>query len=169
MSLNTFVLVGTVNNPPDVKFLQSGKQVTAITLDVPRDYIPQGQTAPAVDDIGAEAFGETAQRLQAALTRPGLLLLVRGKVVVRHWQGQDGSDRRAMNLSIDSFDVLGAVGAGAPIQQPAAAPPPVQPTPTPAPAQAQGWGGSPATPAPVSAAAPGWQSPGDIQDPFANQ
>jgi single-stranded DNA-binding protein len=170
--MNRWILTGTVNNQPEVKALQSGATVTSITLDVARDYIAQGATAPAIDSFTCEAWKEVGTNLLAALNGPGVRLMLEGKMSMQTWQGQDGSPRKSMKLTIERFEVIAAAVQAAPVYVPPA--PVYTPPPTPAPAQAPvtNWGG--AQPAPAQPAPGGWQSPGgappaNIQDPFADQ
>lgn len=89
--LNKIIAQGRLVADPELRRTQSGKAVTSVTLAVERDFKEQDGTR-ATDFIPVVAWGGTAELLAKYFTK-GRMAVVEGRLQVRKWQANDGSNR----------------------------------------------------------------------------
>lgn len=110
-SINNVTLVGRVVRDLEVKTTNSGKEVASFALAVDG----YGKDAPA-NFIDCVAWGKAAEILGQYATK-GKQIAITGRIQTRPWEDKDGNKRKATEVVIDQFQLLGSKsegGAGAP-------------------------------------------------------
>lgn len=105
-SINNVTLVGRVVRDLEVKTTNSGKEVSSFALAV--DGF--GKEAPA-NFIDCVAWGKAAEILAQYATK-GKQIAVTGRIQTRPWEDKDGNKRKATEVVIDQFQLLGSKGEG---------------------------------------------------------
>lgn len=98
--LNKIIAQGRLTADPELRRTQSGKAVTSITLAVDRDFKEQDGTR-ATDFIPVVAWGGTAELMAKYFTK-GRMAVVEGRLQVRKWQADDGSNRYTTEIVASS-------------------------------------------------------------------
>ena len=112
-AINNVVLVGRVVRDLEVKTTNSGKSVASFALAVDG----YGKDAPA-NFIDCVAWNKAAEILGEYATK-GRQIGITGRIQTRPWEDKEGNKRKATEVIIDQFQLLGgksdgAGGAGAP-------------------------------------------------------
>lgn len=105
-SINSTTLVGRVVRDIEVKTTNSGKEVASFALAV--DGF--GKDAPA-NFIDCVAWGKAAEILGQYATK-GKQIGITGRIQTRYWEDKDGNKRKATEVVIDQFQLLGSKGDG---------------------------------------------------------
>ena len=101
-SINSVTLVGRVVRDLEVKTTQSGKSVSSFALAV--DGF--GKDAPA-NFIDCVAWNKAADILAEYATK-GKQIAVTGRIQTRPWEDKEGNKRKATEVVIDQFQLLGS-------------------------------------------------------------
>lgn len=101
-SYNRVILVGNLTRDPEMRGLQSGKNVTKFTLAVnnPRNK----DETTFVDIVAWDRLGETCN----SYLKKGQSALVEGRLVIRSYDDKDGNKRKATEVVIDNMQMLGS-------------------------------------------------------------
>lgn len=105
-SINSVTLVGRVVRDLEVKTTNSGKSVASFALAVDG----YGKDAPAnfIDCVAwnkaAEILGEYAPK--------GKQIGITGRIQTRPWEDKEGNKRKATEIVVDQFQLLGNKGEG---------------------------------------------------------
>ncbi len=105
-SINNVTLVGRVVRDIEVKTTNSGKEVASFALAVDG----YGKDAPA-NFIDCVAWGKVAEILGQYATK-GKQIGITGRIQTRPWEDKDGNKRKATEVVIDQFQLLGSKGDG---------------------------------------------------------
>ena len=105
-SINNVTLVGRVVRDIEVKTTNSGKEVASFALAVDG----YGKDAPA-NFIDCVAWGKAAEILGQYATK-GKQIGITGRIQTRPWEDKDGNKRKATEVVIDQFQLLGSKGDG---------------------------------------------------------
>lgn len=105
-SINSTTLVGRVVRDIEVKTTNSGKEVASFALAV--DGF--GKDAPA-NFIDCVAWGKAAEILGQYATK-GKQIGITGRIQTRPWEDKEGNKRKATEVVIDQFQLLGSKGDG---------------------------------------------------------
>lgn len=105
-SINNVTLVGRVVRDLEVVTTKSEKQVSSFALAV--DGF--GKDAPA-NFIDCVAWGKAAEILAQYATK-GKQIAITGRIQTRPWEDKDGNKRKATEVVIDQFQLLGSKGDG---------------------------------------------------------
>ena len=105
-SINSTTLVGRVVRDIEVKTTNSGKEVASFALAVDG----YGKYAPA-NFIDCVAWGKAAEILGQYATK-GKQIGITGRIQTRPWEDKDGNKRKATEVVIDQFQLLGSKGDG---------------------------------------------------------
>lgn len=89
--LNRIIVQGRLCADPELRRTQSGKAVASATLAVDRDFKAQDGSRET-DFISVVAWGGTAELLTKYFPK-GRMAVVEGRLQVRKWQANDGSNR----------------------------------------------------------------------------
>lgn len=105
-SINSVTLVGRVVRDLEVKTTQSGKSVTSFALAV--DGFSKDAPANFIDCV---AWNKAADILAEYATK-GKQIAITGRIQTRPWETKDGDKRKATEVVIDQFQLLGSKGDG---------------------------------------------------------
>lgn len=101
-SYNRVILVGNLTRDPEIRYTQSQKAVAKFTLAVnnPRNK----EETTYVDIVAWDRLGETCN----TYLKKGASTLVEGRLVIRSYDDKDGNKRKAVEVVIDSMQMLGS-------------------------------------------------------------
>lgn len=122
--LNVVCLVGRIVAQPELRYLpNSNVAVCSFRIAVDRNFKDQNGNKQT-DFIDCVAWRQTAEYL-ANYVDKGRLLSVEGSLQVRSWQAQDGTNRKTVEVKVDSIHTLDRKPTGDTYQQnvPAVVPP----------------------------------------------
>lgn len=105
-SINSVTLVGRVVRDLEVKTTNSGKSVASFALAVDG----YGKDAPA-NFIDCVAWNKAAEILGEYATK-GKQIGITGRIQTRPWEDKEGNKRKATEIVIDQFQLLGSKGEG---------------------------------------------------------
>lgn len=103
-SFNKVILVGTLVRDPEIRYIGSGAGVTKFRLAVnpaKRDAKPEDTLF--IDVVAWERLAETCN----TYLKKGMQCLVEGRLVVRQYDDKDGNKRTAVEVVINTMQMLG--------------------------------------------------------------
>lgn len=101
--MNKVILLGRLAQDPDVRFTQSGKQVTNFKLAVNRPKTKDGESQ--ADFIPIVLWGKTAEVAGNYLAK-GHRLLVEGRIQTRSYEADDGTKRYITEVVGSSIEFI---------------------------------------------------------------
>lgn len=104
MSVNRVVLIGRLTRDPELRTTNSGKNVVNFSIAVQKRIKPQ-DGSPDADFFNIQAWGQTADFVSQYIQK-GRLVAVDGRLQVRKWQAQDGSNRETTEIVADNVNGL---------------------------------------------------------------
>lgn len=113
-SINSVTLIGRVVRDLEVKTTNSGKSVASFALAVDG----YGKDAPA-NFVDVVAWNKAAEILAQYATK-GKQIGITGRIQTRPWEDKEGNKRKATEIVVDQFMLLGGKsegGAGAPASE----------------------------------------------------
>ncbi|WP_420170724.1 single-stranded DNA-binding protein (plasmid) [Pseudomonas alloputida] len=140
--INKVILVGSLGQDPEVRYLPNGNAVCNISLATSEQWTDKqsGQKVERTEWHRITLFGKVAEITGEYATK-GSQLYIEGKLQTREWE-KDGIKRYTTEIIVDQNGTMQLLGGGRRSQQggeqqPAQQPAP-QPEPQPAPAEAGG-------------------------------
>lgn len=94
--LNHIIIMGRLTRDPELRRTQSGTAVTSFSLAVDRDYKSQ-DGEKETDFIDVVAWRATAEYVAKYYTK-GRMAVVDGRLQIRDWVANDGSNRRSAEV-----------------------------------------------------------------------
>jgi len=94
---NSVTLRGNIGNEPEIKVTQGGFQIMEFTLAVSKKHGEEFKTSWH----RIKALGRTAEMLQGQLHK-GMRIEVRGELEVNTWKDDQGKNREATKILVDS-------------------------------------------------------------------
>ena len=117
--VNKVILVGTLGNDPETKYMPSGDAVTNISIATNESWKDKqtGQMQERTEWHRVVAFRRLAE-IMGEYLRKGSQVYIEGKLQTRKWQAKDGSDRYSTEIVANEMQMLGGrpQGQGAPQQ-----------------------------------------------------
>lgn len=105
--MNKFIGIGRLARDPEVRFTQSGTQVTSFAIAVDSGYGDKKQT----DFIPIVSWSKLAEVVGNNLTK-GRRVLVEGRLQIRSYDGNDGQKRRVAEVIAQNVEFLDSRPAG---------------------------------------------------------
>lgn len=105
MSLNRVILIGRLTRDPELKYTPSGIPVANFTVAVDRPRAADSQGEKEADFIPCVAWRQQAEFAGNWLHK-GRLVAVEGRLQVRKWQAQDGTNRYSTEVVVDRLQGL---------------------------------------------------------------
>jgi single-strand DNA-binding protein len=103
MTLNVVHLVGRVGKDPEVRYFESGKVLSTLTLAVNRR-----SKNDEPDWFNLEIWGKTAE-IAANYVRKGSLIGIQGQLKIETWSDRaTGASRSKPVIRVDRLDLLGS-------------------------------------------------------------
>lgn len=104
--LNKAMVIGRLGKAPEVKYTQSGNQVTTFTIATDESYTDKsGQRQTQTEWHNIVCYGKTAEMCGQYLEK-GSLAYVEGRLKTRKWQDRDGRDRYTTEIIADRVQFL---------------------------------------------------------------
>jgi len=140
--INKAILVGTLGQDPEVRYLPSGGAVTNISIATNESWKDKqtGQQQERTEWHRIVFFNRLAE-IAGEYLKKGSQVYIEGKLQTRKWQAQDGTDRYSTEIVANEMQMLGGrqgAGAGGGMDE----------------YNQSGYGGQQAAPAPQSAPVP---------------
>lgn len=108
--LNRVILIGRLTRDPEMRYTQSGVQVTTFSLAVNRTFANK-QGVKETDFIDIVAWRQLGE-LCATYLNKGRLVAVEGRLEIQSYEGQDGQKRKAARVVADNVQFLSPKDAG---------------------------------------------------------
>ena len=106
--VNKVILVGTLGNDPETKYMPSGDAVTNISIATHESWKDKqtGQLQERTEWHRVVAFRRLAE-IMGEYLRKGSQVYIEGKLQTRKWQAQDGTDRYTTEIIANEMQMLG--------------------------------------------------------------
>jgi len=116
--VNKVILVGTLGNDPETKYMPSGDAVTNISIATNESWKDKqtGQQQERTEWHRVVAFRRLAE-IMGEYLRKGSQVYIEGKLQTRKWQAKDGSDRYSTEIVANEMQMLGGRPQGSGQQQ----------------------------------------------------
>jgi len=108
-SYNRVILVGNLTRDPEIRYVGSGSAVTKFSLAVNR-RTKNGDEVTYIDIVAWEKLAETCN----SYLKKGMSVLVEGRLVIRSYDDKEGVKRKAVEIVIDTMQMLDRRGEGGP-------------------------------------------------------
>ncbi len=102
--INRVVLVGRLTRDPELRTTTTGKNVCGFGIAVTKRFKPQ-DGSPDADFFNITAWGQTADYVANYLTK-GRLVAVDGRLQVRKYTAQDGTNRESVEVVAENVQGL---------------------------------------------------------------
>ena len=103
--LNRVILIGRLTADPELKYTPSGAAVTNFRIAVNRQFVNQQTKEREADFIDIVAWRQTAEFAANYLAK-GRLISVEGRLQIRSYQAQDGTNRKVAEVVADNLQAL---------------------------------------------------------------
>lgn len=100
--INTVVIVGRVGQDPEIKYFESGKVKTSVSLAVNR-WSKEGEKT---DWFNIELWDKNAE-IAGEYVKKGKLVAVEGRLDVSNWTDNDGNKRERYFIRANNLRMLG--------------------------------------------------------------
>ena len=102
--MNKIILLGRLVKDPDVRYTQTNKVVTQITIAVDRPYLNQEGQREA-DFIQVIFWGKQAETVGNNFKK-GNRILVEGRLQIRSYEAKDGGKRYVTEVIANNFEFI---------------------------------------------------------------
>jgi single-strand DNA-binding protein len=111
--VNKVILVGTLGNDPETKFMPSGGAVVNISIATNESWTDKntGQKQERTEWHRIVAFNRLAE-IMGQYLRKGSQVYIEGKLQTRKWQDQGGQDRYTTEILANEMQMLGGRSGG---------------------------------------------------------
>ena len=111
--VNKVILVGSLGNDPEVKYLPSGDAVCTISVATNESWKDKqtGQPQERTEWHRVVAFSRLAE-IMGEYLRKGSQVYIEGKLQTRKWQAKDGQDRYTTEIRANEMQMLGGRPTG---------------------------------------------------------
>lgn len=103
--MNKVILIGRLTRDPELRYTQSGSAVCNFTLAVDRPFTSQSGEQEA-DFINCNCWGKIAENMAKFMAK-GKQVGIEGRLQIRKYQANDGSDRWAAEVVANQVEFLG--------------------------------------------------------------
>lgn len=111
--VNKVILVGTLGNDPEVKYMPAGGAVTNISIATNESWKDKqtGQQQERTEWHRIVAFNRLAE-IMGEYLRKGSQVYIEGKLQTRKWQDQSGQNRYTTEILANEMQMLGGRSGG---------------------------------------------------------
>ena len=111
--VNKVILVGTLGNDPEVKYMPAGGAVTNISIATNESWMDKNtnQRQEKTEWHRVVAFRKLAE-IMGEYLRKGSQVYIEGKLQTRKWQDQSGNDRYTTEIVANDMQMLGGRSGG---------------------------------------------------------
>lgn len=110
--LNVVAIMGRLVADPELRTTQQGTNVCTFRIACERSYTPKGQQRQA-DFVDIVAWGKTAEFI-CKFFQKGSMIAIDGSIQTRHYQGNAGSNRTAVEVVANNISFAGVKAADKP-------------------------------------------------------
>lgn len=110
--LNNVTLMGRLVKDPELKTIGSGTSVVSFTIACDREYSGK-DGEKQTDFIDCTAWRNTAEFISKYFTK-GRMIALTGKLQARTYEAKDGTNRKIMEVVVDTVNFCGDRGNAAP-------------------------------------------------------
>jgi len=104
--MNIAIILGTITNDIEIKYLQSGSAVANFSIAYNKKYKDAtGQLVEKVSFFDVSAFGKSAETINQYF-RKGSRILITGELEQSQWKAQDGTNRSKVSIRLEQFDFI---------------------------------------------------------------
>ncbi len=103
--MNKIILIGRLTKDPELKTTNNGTNVCSFTIAVNRKFKNASGNYDA-DFINCVAWKQSAEFVSKYFTK-GRMIAVEGSLQTRSYKAQDGSNRSATEVMVESLDFCG--------------------------------------------------------------
>ena len=103
-SVNKVILIGNIGRDPEVRQTTGGMSVA--NFSVATTY-KRKDADPETEWHSITAYGRTAE-VAGQYLKKGSPVFIEGRLHTRKWQAKDGTNRQAMEIVVESLQMLGA-------------------------------------------------------------
>ena len=104
--MNKVIILGTITNDIEIKFLGNGSAVTNFSIAYNKKYKgADGQLVEKASFFDVSAFGKSAETINQYF-RKGSRILVTGELEQSQWKAQDGTNRSKVSIRLEQFDFI---------------------------------------------------------------
>ena len=103
--MNKILLIGRLTRDPEIKLVGENNTVANFTLAVNRPFRDKQTGEYETDFFNCQAWGERANTI-ATYVKKGHQFSIVGRVQIRQYQADDGSNRYATEVVVEDFTLL---------------------------------------------------------------
>ena len=103
---NKIILIGNLTKDPELRYTQQGTAVASFTLAVNSRIKSKDESREETLFMDVVVWGKQGEVVSQYLSK-GRQALVEGRLRERKWEGQDGQQKRRMEVVADSVRFLG--------------------------------------------------------------
>lgn len=106
--VNKAIIVGTLGNDPEIRYLPSGKAVANISVATSETWKDKetGEKVEKTEWHRCVAFFRLAE-IMGEYLKKGSQVYLEGKIQTRKWQDKDGADRYSTEIMVQHMQMLG--------------------------------------------------------------
>lgn len=109
--INKVIIVGRLGTDPEMRFTPSGTAVTSFTVATSETRNTEEGRKEVTEWHRVVTFNKTAENCNTYLEK-GKLVYVEGKLHYRTWEGEDGSKKKATDITANIVKFLSPSGNG---------------------------------------------------------
>lgn len=110
--INKVILVGSLGNDPEVRYMPNGNAVANLSLATSESWKDQqGQVQERTEWHRLTMYRRLAE-IAGEYLKKGSQIYVEGKLQTRKWQDQQGQDRYTTEIIVDNMQMLGGRNGG---------------------------------------------------------
>lgn len=107
--LNKVLLIGNTGKDPEFALTQNGSKRASFSLATTRRYRDSnGEQKEQTEWHNIVAWGKTADIIENLGVHKGMPLFVEGSISYRSWNDQNGQKRYSTEVTVETFQILGA-------------------------------------------------------------
>lgn len=106
-TVNRVTLIGRLGKDPETKETGNDKKVCKFSLATDETWTKDGEKQSKTQWHNILAWAKLGETCQKYLKK-GSLIYVEGKIEYRKWEGEDGQEKRATDITISHMTMLGS-------------------------------------------------------------
>lgn len=103
--INKVIIIGRLTKDPELKAIQSGKQLAFFSIACNRTYLSNGDKVESVSFFNCIAW-EKLGEIIVEYARKGSRLGIEGRLQQRSWENRDGFKQYAVEIIVESIQFL---------------------------------------------------------------
>ncbi|HET6267782.1 MAG TPA: single-stranded DNA-binding protein [Acidobacteriota bacterium] len=112
MSLNKILLIGHLGRDPEIRYTQTGKQITQFSMATSRRFKVEGELREETEWFSIVTFGRLAQ-ICSEFLKKGRQVYIAGRVHTRNWTDAQGARHFRTDVIAEEMRLIGSRPNGA--------------------------------------------------------